>query len=203
MAQRFITPIGSANGSGRLPVACKATALVRWGVAPRSHGSGLFQPEQLATCGADCVFEPEVLVFHPENIHIGRGVYVGHRTMLKGYYRNQMRIGDETWIGQMCFFHSAGGIEIGARVGIGPGVMILTSVHAEAGREVAPLHSPVETAPVYIEDDVNVGIGSIVMPGVRIGRGAKIGAGSVVTRDVAAYAVVAGAPARFLRERPE
>lgn len=149
------------------------------------------------------MFESGVLIFHPENVYLGRNVYVGHRTMLKGYHKNQMRIGDETWIGQMCFFHSAGGIAIGARVGIGPGVIILTSVHSEQGRAVAPLLSPVESAPVHIEDEVNIGVGTIVMPGVRIGRGAKVGAGSVVTSDVAAYGIVAGTPARFLRERPE
>jgi acetyltransferase-like isoleucine patch superfamily enzyme len=169
----------------------------------RSHGSGGFEPAQLGSCGEGCVFEAEVLVFHPENVHLGARVYVGHRTMLKGYYKNEMRIGDETWIGQSCFLHSAGGIYIGSQVGIGPGVMVLTSTHAEVGRGTAPLASPVEAAPVHIEDEVNVGIGAIIMPGVRIGRGAKIGAGSVVTKDVPAYAVVAGAPARFLRERPE
>lgn len=149
------------------------------------------------------MFEADVLIFHPENVHLGRNVYVGHRTILKGYYNNTMRIGDETWIGQMCFFHSAGGIEIGAGVGIGPGVIILTSTHAEHGRTVAPLFSPVETAKVHVEDEVNIGVGAIVMPGVRVGRGAKIGAGAVVTHDVAAYSIVAGAPARFMRERPE
>jgi acetyltransferase-like isoleucine patch superfamily enzyme len=172
-------------------------------VRHRSHGTGEFRPEQLAACGADCVFEADVLIFHPENVHLGRNVYVGHRTMLKGYYNNAMRIGDETWIGQMCFFHSAGGIEIGARVGIGPGVIILTSTHAEHGRAVAPLFSPVETAPVHVEDEVNIGVGAVLMPGVHVGRGAKIGAGAVVTHDVAAYSIVAGAPARFMRERPE
>jgi acetyltransferase-like isoleucine patch superfamily enzyme len=179
--------------------------LVRYhrAVPHRSHGSGEFQHEQLASCGADCVLETGVLIFHPENVHLGRNVYVGHRTILKGYYKNEMRIGDETWIGQMCFLHSAAGIEIGAHVGIGPGVTILTSTHQEHGRAIAPLHSPVEMAKVSIEDEVNVGVGSIIMPGVRIGRGAIVGAGSVVTHDVAPYAVVAGAPARFLRERPE
>jgi acetyltransferase-like isoleucine patch superfamily enzyme len=168
----------------------------------RTHGTGDFKPELLATCGADCVFERDVLIFHPENVHLGRNVYVGHRTILKGYYKNEMHIGDETWIGQMCFLHSAGGIRIGARVGIGVNVTILTSQHTELGRAVPPLSSPVEMAPVVIEDEVNVGVGSIVLPGVTIGRGAKIGAGSVVTHDVAPYAVVAGAPARILRERP-
>ena len=90
----------------------------------RSHGTGEFAREQLASCGPDCVFERDVMIFHPENVHLGRNVYVGHRTILKGYYVNAMHIGDETWIGQMCFFHSAGGIHIGARVGIGPSVTI-------------------------------------------------------------------------------
>jgi acetyltransferase-like isoleucine patch superfamily enzyme len=167
-----------------------------------THGTGLFQVEQLAACGADCVFEGDVLIFHPENVHLGRNVYVGHRSILKGYHNNTMRVGDETWIGQNCFFHSAGGLDIGARVGIGPGVIILTSNHQELGRAVAPLLSPIETAPVSIEDEVNIGVGSIVMPGVRVGIGAKIGAGSVVTHDVAPFTIVAGNPARMLRERP-
>jgi acetyltransferase-like isoleucine patch superfamily enzyme len=171
-------------------------------VRHKTHGTGLFRPEQLAACGADCVFEGDVLIFHPENVHLGRNVYVGHRTILKGYYKNEMHIGDETWIGQMCFFHSAGGIRIGAHVGIGPGTQILTSTHKELGRAVAPLDSPAELAEVVIEDEVNLGVGTIVMPGVRVGRGAIVGAGAVVTHDVAPYSVVAGAPARFLRERP-
>lgn len=168
----------------------------------RSHGTGEFAPEQLGGCGPDCVFEAGVLVFHPENVYLGTNVYVGHRTILKGYHHNEMRIGDETWIGQNCFFHSAAGITIGSRVGIGPGVMILTSEHRELGRATAPLLSPVDMAPVVIEDEVNLGVGCIVLPGVRIGRGARIGAGAVVTRDIAAYSVAAGSPARVLRERP-
>lgn len=169
----------------------------------KSHGSGAFTPEQLGGLGADCVFEADVLVFHPENVFLGRNVYVGHRSILKGYYQNELRIGDESWIGQMCFFHSAAGLTIGARVGIGPGVMILTSEHKELGRSIAPLLAPVDMAPVFIEDEVNLGVGSIVLPGVRIGRGARIGAGSVVSRDIPAYSVAAGSPARVLRERPE
>ena len=169
----------------------------------RSHGSGEFRAEDLAACGSDCVFEKDVLVFHPDRVFLGRNVYVGHQTILKGYHKNEMRIGDQTWIGQQCFFHSAGGIRIGERVGIGPQVRILTSTHAEAGRSTPILFSPIETAPVVIEDDADIGIGSILLPGVTIGRGAQVGAGSVVTHDVAPYAVVAGIPARFLRERPQ
>ena len=167
----------------------------------RSHGTGAFRPEDFRSIGADCVFETGVLVFHPENVSLGRNVYVGHYAILKGYYQNELVIGDESWIGQQCFMHAAGGISIGARVGIGPGVRILTSQHQEAGRDTPVLFSPLAMAPVSIQDDADVGVGAIVLPGVRIGRGAVVGAGAVVTRDVPDYAVVAGSPARILRHR--
>jgi acetyltransferase-like isoleucine patch superfamily enzyme len=168
----------------------------------RSHGTGAFTPEQFRSLGEDCVFEPGVLVFHPENISLGRNVYVGHYAILKGYYRNEMTIGEQTWIGQQCFFHAAAGLTIGARVGIGPGVRIITSVHQEAGREVPVLFSPIEMAPVVIEDDCDLGVGSVILPGVTVGKGAIVGAGAVVTSDVPPYAVVAGVPAKVLRYRP-
>lgn len=170
---------------------------------PRSHGDGRFAPSDLAECGEGCVFEEGCLVFHPERVRIGARVYVGHHTILKGYHDAFMAIGEGTWIGQQCFFHSAGGITIGRDVGIGPSVKILTSTHAEAGRELPILHAPITRAPVVIEDDADVGVGAIILPGVRVGRGAQVGAGAVVTRDVPAYAVVAGNPARILRERPQ
>jgi acetyltransferase-like isoleucine patch superfamily enzyme len=168
----------------------------------RSHGTGEFKKADFAACGDGCVFEPGVLVFHPENIRLGTNVYVGHYAVLKGYYRNTMSIGDETWVGQQCFFHSAGGLTIGSRVGIGPGVKIITSKHREAGRDTPILFSPIELAPVVIEDDADIGIGSIVLPGVSIGKGAQIGAGAVVSHDIPAYHIASGVPSQVKRERP-
>lgn len=174
--------------------------------APRqykSHGTGAFSPAQFRAIGANVIFEAGVLVFHPENILLGTNIYIGHYTILKGYHRNEMRIGDHTWVGQACFFHSAGGIVIGKNVGIGPHVKILTSRHAEEGIHIPILHSRIEEAPVIIEDDCDLGIGAIILPGVTIGRGSQIGAGAVVTHDVEPYSVVAGVPAKLLRKRGE
>jgi len=148
------------------------------------------------------VFEGGVLVFHPENVHLGPRVYVGHQTILKGYFKSTMVIGEGTWIGQQCFFHSAGGLRIGRNVGIGPGVRILTSNHREAGRELPILHSPLDFAEVVIEDDADIGVSAVILPGVTIGRGAQIGAGAVVAESIPPYAVAAGVPARVLRFRP-
>lgn len=167
----------------------------------RSHGTGAFSPSDFARLGQGVVFEPGVLVFHPENIEIGDNVYVGHAAILKGYYKGRMVIGSGTWIGQASFFHAAGGLTIGANVGIAPHVKILTSHHEEAGRDVPILEAPIALAPVTVEDDGDLGIGAIVLPGVRVGRGAQVGAGAVVTKDVPPYAVVVGNPARVLRYR--
>jgi acetyltransferase-like isoleucine patch superfamily enzyme len=142
-----------------------------------------------------------VLVFHPETIEIGDDVYVGHYAILKGYHSGRMSIGDGTWIGQQAFLHAAGGISIGRAVGIGIGVKVLTSAHALDEPELPILHSPLRFAPVSLEDGSDIGVGAVILPGVRVGRGAQVGAGAVVNEDVPDYAVAAGVPARIIRSR--
>jgi acetyltransferase-like isoleucine patch superfamily enzyme len=167
-----------------------------------SHGSGAFALEDFARVGRSVCFEPGVLVFHPEAIEIGDDVYVGHQAILKGYFKNRMVIGDRSWIGQQCFLHSAGGIAIGVRVGIGPGVRILTSTHELPADPAVPImDGPLQLAPVVLEDGCDVGVSAVILPGVTIGRGAQIGAGAVVTRDVPAGAIAAGVPARIIGHR--
>ncbi len=147
------------------------------------------------------VFERGILVFHPENIVIEDDVYVGHQTILKGYFRNRMTIGAGTWIGQQCFFHSAGGLTIGRRVGVGPGVRILTSSHSLENAERAILDAPLEFRSVTINDGADVGVSAVILPGVTIGKGAQIGAGAVVSEDIPPYAIAVGVPARVVRFR--
>ena len=166
-----------------------------------THGSGKFKLSQFAKLGNGVVFENGVLVFHPENIEVGDNVYVGHNSILKGYYKNKMKIGSGTWIGQQCFFHSAGGITIGKDVGIGPGVKIITSAHALDEIDKSILKSRIEFAPVAIGDGSDIGTGAIILPGVSIGKGVQIAAGSVVTKNIKDFAVASGVPARITRTR--
>ncbi len=167
----------------------------------KSQGEGSYTQKDFLKIGKHVIIEVGVRVFHPENIEIGDDVYIGHDTCLKGYYKNRMVIGSDSWIGQKCFFHSAGGIIIGKQVGIGPGVYILTSTHAEEGVETPILNGELVFEEVVIEEGCDIGMGAVILPNVRIGRGSIVGAGSVVSKDVAPYSVVAGNPAKMIRER--
>jgi acetyltransferase-like isoleucine patch superfamily enzyme len=164
----------------------------------KTHGSGR-GPWNFAARGDGVVLEEGVLVFHPENVHLGSDIYVGHQTMLKGYYLNRMVIGSGTWIGQQCFLHAAGGIEIGENVGIGPGVRILTSQHRLTDPSRPIMHEAIDFAPVRIGDGCDLGVNSVILPGVELGRGVQVGAGAVVTLSFSDYAVIAGDSLRTSR----
>jgi acetyltransferase-like isoleucine patch superfamily enzyme len=166
-----------------------------------THGTGLFEANQFKRLGNNVVFESGVLVFHPETISIGDNVYLGHNTILKGYYKNEMILGNHTWIGQGCFFHSAGGISIGSAVGIGPMVKIISSYHRMDDLSKPILFQETEFKAVIIESGSDIGMGAIILPGITIGEGAVVGAGAVVTRAVPPYAIAAGNPAKIVRYR--
>lgn len=90
-----------------------------------------------------------------------------------------------------------GNVTIGDRVSIAPRVTIVTSSHPNNSRIRA--FAAVANGPVVIEADAWIGAGAIILPGVRIGRGAVVGAGSVVSQDVPPLSVVAGQPARVIK----
>ena len=177
---------------------------------PRSHGSGQFSRSALGSCPDSVIIEDGALIFHPENVFFAEDVYVGHYAILKGYYKNQLRIGRGTWIGQGAFLHAAAGIELGQQVGIGPKAMVLTSAHELPSAEpisesifepilVPILERPLRFAPVRLLDGCDIGVGAIILPGVTVGAYAQVGAGAVVTADVPPRAIVAGNPARLVR----
>lgn len=167
-----------------------------------SHGDGKLDISKFRKLGKGVIFERGVWIFHPENIEIGDNVYIGHNTFLKGYYKNILCIGTDTWVGQSCFLHAGGGITIGRAVGIGPCVRILSHQHIEEPDIKKPLlFCEQEYKEVVIEDGCDIGMSSIILPGVTIAQASIVGAGSVVTKDVAPYTVVVGNPAKVLRKR--
>lgn len=166
-----------------------------------SEGPGNFNLTDFKSVGENVIFESGVLVFHPENISLGINIYIGHNAILKGYHKNEMIIGDHSWIGQGCYFHSAGGISIGKAVGIGPFVKILTSFHESDDPSLPILYHNLVFREVRIGDGCDIGIGAIIMPGVKIGEGAIIGAGAVVIESIPPYGIAVGMPAKVIRGR--
>lgn len=94
-----------------------------------------------------------------------------------------------------------GSIYIGKNVAIGPGTVIRAANHRFGDSNVPIMHQGHEHGEIIIDDDVWIGANCVILPDVKIGRGAIIGAGAVVTRNVAPYAVAAGVPARQIATR--
>ena len=92
--------------------------------------------------------------------------------------------------------YSADKIKIGTKVAISREAFICTASH-----DIAKANRPLVTKPITIEDGVWIGARAIVLPGVTIGEGAVVAAGAVVTKDVPPWAVVAGNPARVVKQR--
>jgi len=94
-------------------------------------------------------------------------------------------------------------IELGDRVLVGANaVLVDTDFHPVDAARRREQPNAGATAPIYIEDDVFIGMNAIILKGVRLGAGCTVGAGSVVTNDVPPGAVVAGNPAAVVREGP-
>lgn len=125
------------------------------------------------------------------------GEHVAIRPPLFLDYGYQTSIGAGTFVNAGCVILDVARVVIGERCQIGPNVQILTPTHPldpdlrRAGWEAAE--------PITIGDNVWLGGGAIVLPGVTIGDDSVVGAGAVVTKDVPARTVVAGNPARMIR----
>ncbi|MFC4628452.1 sugar O-acetyltransferase [Promicromonospora alba] len=132
--------------------------------------------ELLGTLGEDAYVKPPLFVDYGENLHIGPRTFVNY---------NLTALDVAT-------------ITIGADCQLGPGVQLLTPTHPV---EPGPRRDKLEAAlPIVLGDNVWLGGGVIVCPGVTIGDNTVVGAGAVVTKDLPANVVAVGNPARVVRE---
>jgi acetyltransferase-like isoleucine patch superfamily enzyme len=92
---------------------------------------------------------------------------------------------------------------LGDHVGWGPGARLLGSTHTALPISVPVIASDLLISPTTIEAEADIGVNAVILPGITVGKGAIIGAGAVVTRDVPAYARAAGSPARVISQRDE
>lgn len=119
--------------------------------------------------------------------------------VLQGY---NLHVGKQFYCNFACAILDGNRVDIGDRVMFGPNVHLYCPYHPLDPAERNGLNGPEMTKPIKIGNDVWVAGGVIILPGVTIGDGSTIGAGSVVTKDVEAYTVVAGNPARLVKRLP-
>ena len=144
-----------------------------------------------------------------ENVTLGRGVHIGPGSILSS--ASGLTIGDGVYIGKGCT------IQVSGTIGRGTLIANRVGIVGKLDHDFNAIDVPVGFAPwigtpgsglrgtdeVFIGEDVWIGYGAVVLSGITIGRGAIVAAGSVVTKDVPAYAIVGGNPARTLTNRYE
>jgi acetyltransferase-like isoleucine patch superfamily enzyme len=133
-------------------------------------------------------------------LRTGRWVWIGHGTKIR-CHEGEVEIGDKTVLGQECTISAYQHISVGEQCILADRVMLIDFDH-----NVAEVERPIRVQGIYKRDvrvgsNVWIGYGAQILRGVTIGDNAIIGAGAVVTKDVPANAVVAGAPARLIRMR--
>lgn len=168
------------------------TTLLRWGVVvdpdyPLNHVVNripLAGPRMRAYALLGVAFD-EVASAH---ISLGVEMWAGRR----------LSMGARSTIGQRCYIDARGGVRIEADVSMSREAAVLTATHIPDDERFAA-----RLAPVHLGRRCWIGMRALIMPGVRVGEGAVVGAGSIVTADVEPYTIVAGAPAVALRGRRE
>lgn len=127
---------------------------------------------------------------------VGRSSYIFMGAWFDNKGEGSFVMGDHSVINQKCRLDNRGAITIGNNVGISADVIILTADHDLQSQTFAG-----RSRRVSIGDHAFIGTRAMLMPGVNVGRGAAVGAGAIVTRDVAPFTIVAGCPAKPIGRR--
>lgn len=153
------------------------------------------------------VYVDEGVYLHacPGGIEIGENTLVMHHAELhvynfRGLPHAGIRIGRDSLVGEFCVIRGPGGVTIGDRVYLSPMVHIYSSNHRFDDPDVPFIEQGVTAEGVVIEDDCWIGAMVVVLDGVTIGRRSVVAAGAVVTEDVPPHTLVAGVPARVIRD---
>lgn len=141
-----------------------------------------------------------VVLKHPETMTFGDAVFIGAQTIIQGRFDGVCTIGSHVWIGPQSYF-DARNLVLEDYVGWGPGAKVLGSVHTGMPVEDPIITTDLVIKPVVVGFGADIGMNASILPGVHVGAHSIVGAGAVVTRDVPEYAIVAGVPARVIRDR--
>jgi acetyltransferase-like isoleucine patch superfamily enzyme len=179
-----------------------------------------------SSIGFDCQFNRQIKIKGGDKIRLGHQVHleryvlmdainwgdgnitIGDRTQIHDFsqlrcYGGDIKIGSDCSVNSFCILYGHGKLTIGNNVRIAAHVVIIPANHKFEDPETLIMNQGETRKGIKIEDDVWIGAGSIILDGVTIGKGSVVGAGSVVSKNVPSYCVVAGVPAKKIRDRHE
>ena len=169
-------------------------------IHPSTNLNGL---SQNICIGNDCLICPNVTI---QCDTINSFVHIGNNTVVKQYcmlltYGGYIEIGDYCNINPLTILYGHGGLKIGNNVLISAHTVIIPANHTFNDKKQLIRSQGDTKKGIIIEDDVWIGSGCQILDGITIGKGSIIGAGSVVTKDVEPYSVVAGVPSKLIKRR--
>jgi acetyltransferase-like isoleucine patch superfamily enzyme len=150
--------------------------------------------------GNDLQVGPNVVLKHPETMEFGDCVFIGAQAIIQGRFNGRCKIGNHVWIGPQAYF-DARDLVLEDYVGWGPAAKVLGSEHTGMPISDPMISTDLVVKPVTVGFGADIGMNASLLPGVTVGAHAIVGAGAVVTHDVPEYAIVAGVPARVIRDR--
>ena len=141
----------------------------------------------------------------PNGIVLGENTIVMHGAVLHVYNFRDLPnagiiIGDDCLVGEYSVIRGQGGVKIGNRVYTSPFTQIIAVNHVFDDPNRPFIEQGITAQGIEIEDDVWLGAGAVITDGVRVGKGSVVAAGAVVTKDVPAHSIVAGVPAKVIKE---
>ena len=164
-----------------------------------------FYRNKFAKCGINVVIPQGCHFRRGNNISIGSTVGFGldNKIYASGTGNERIEIGDNVFFNSNVMINAdiGGRVKIGNNVLIGPNGVIRASNHIFRDPTVIIMNQGHDPGTIVIEDDVWIGANVVILPNITVGKGSIIGAGSVVTKDVDPYSVVAGVPAKKIADR--
>jgi acetyltransferase-like isoleucine patch superfamily enzyme len=162
-------------------------------VLPNATVENLSGNSKLIKIGENSVIRGELLVFaHAGKIQIGKDCYVGEDTRI--WSADDIKIGDRVFISHNVNVHDTNSHSTDATLRYQHFLAIMSTGHPETD------DYDIQSKPIFIEDDVWIGFNSTILKGVKIGKGSIVAACSVVTKNVPEFVIVAGNPAKVVKE---
>lgn len=146
--------------------------------------------------GAGTVIVKPLVLKGVDRISLGSGCAIYEGSWLAAEPGGTLRVGDDVYMGHDVHVHAVDDVTIGDGTSLTDGVLISNGEHDPTNFSI--VHG---SGPIFIGDGCFIGQRAMILGGVTIGNGAKVGAGAVVTRDVPAGTTAAGVPARIISSK--